>query len=139
MNPLFLVLGAGAALYALTRSSSTASSTPKRAPITYQMIRAEDWVPIGSTPKPTPANEFVIVGKYTRGMFQARIRATKLPDGYYVIDEVLYNKSPGALDILPGLDHGWLWVPKRDEFGNYVVNDKNEEIWVESVVPMATV
>lgn len=132
MNPLFLALGAGALVYAVTRSSKASSST-QRAPITYQMARAEDWVPFGSTPKPTPPNEFIIVGNNPRGLFHARIRATKLPDGFYVIDEVIYNKTPGALDIIPGYDHGWLWVPKKDASGNIVVNDKNEEIWEESL------
>ena len=133
MNPLFLALGAGALVYAVTRSSKASSSTPQRALITYQMARAEDWASPGGVPKLTPPNEFIIVGNNPRGLFHARIRATKLPDGFYVIDEVIYNKTPGALDIVPGLDHGWLWAPKRDASGNVVVNDKNEEIWVESL------
>lgn len=130
MNPLFLALGAGALVYAVTRPSK--ASTPERARITYQMARAVDWAPKGMIPaKIPPENEFIIVGSKPRGEFRAKVVATKLPDGFYVIDKVLFNEAPG-LDIIEGLDHGWLWVPKRDASGSVVVDDKGQEVWVEA-------
>lgn len=140
MNPLFLILGAGAAFYAISRSSSEPAAAPvaaSRPLITYQMIREEDWISPGMKAVAQPSNQFVIVGKYPRGMFTTKVLSKKLPDGFYLIEKVLYNKSPGGFDIIPGYDHGWLWKPQRNAAGNIEVDAEGKEIWYEEVVPEA--
>ena len=138
MNPLLIALGVGAAAYAVTRSSASAPAPapsplvkPARDPITYQIVKAETWVMSG-VPKETPADEFVIVGDLSRGSFRVKLKAKPRVDGFYDITEVLYQHLP-ALDIVPGYDHGWLWVPKLDASGEVEKDASGKEIWVSTV------
>ena len=87
---------------------------------------------MSGVPKETPADEFVIVGDLSRGSFRVKLKAKPRVDGFYDITEVLYQHLP-ALDIVPGYDHGWLWVPKLDASGEVEKDASGKEIWVSTV------
>lgn len=146
MNPLFLALGAGLAVYALARDSGGSTNSPARALFTYQMVRKLDWLAPDPGQVVTSASDahgfYIIARDQTRGSYRAKVYARPRPDGFYDIIDVIHNdevsdlSSPtgyrkvAPLDILPG-DHGWLWVPKRDAAGKLVLDAKGAEIWEE--------
>ena len=86
---------------------SVASGTPDvftRKPITYQMARTVD---VGLS----NAAQYVIGWNEAANAYSALVNATKQPDGFYKITQVLSKSA--TFDVVVG-DRGWLFVQNSD-------------------------